>query len=340
MFKNLMFFTILIGISVAAKSATTINGAGATFPEPVYTKWFSEFQKTDDTVTINYQGIGSGGGIRQLTAGTVDFGASDSPMTSDEMKAAKKPVVHIPTVLGAVVVSYNLKLTQPLRLTGELVADIFQGKITQWNDPKITAVNKGLTLPAQAIVVATRSDGSGTTAVFTDYLSKVSPSWSGKSGKTVDWFSGSVAAKGNAGVAGLIKQNEGTIGYIELVYALENKIPFAWIQNKSGQFIEANMETVTNAAKGTVEEMVKNDFKLSITNSATKNAYPISSFTWLLVFESMDQSKGVKIKKLIEWALGDTGQSMAQKLNYAALPKELRTKVLARTHKLTFNAGQ
>lgn len=330
LFSMLLLFTMNVTAAPIA-----INGAGATFPEPVYSKWFSEFQKIDSSVNINYQGIGSGGGIRQLTAGTVDFGASDAPMNADELKAASKPVLHIPTVLGAVVVSYNLKLDKPLKLTGTVVADIFDGKITKWNDPQIVSLNKDLKLPDQAIMVATRSDGSGTTAVFTDYLAKVSPNWVGKAGKTVDWFKGSMAAKGNAGVAGLVKQNLGTIGYIELVYAVENKIPYAWIQNKSGNFIEASMETVSNAAAGSTQEMIKNEFKMSITNATGKKAYPISSFTWLLIYEPMNKEKGQKIIKMIDWALGETGQKMAQQLNYAPLPKELRTKVLARANKLT-----
>ena len=318
----------------AFAAETMINGAGATFPEPIYTKWFTEYRKVDSSVTINYQGIGSGGGIRQLTAGTVDFGASDAPMNEEEVKAAGKPVAHIPTVMGAVVVSYNLKLDKPLKLTGEVVGEIFQGKITKWNDAKIAAKNPGVKLPDQAIIVATRSDGSGTTAVFTDYLAKVNEGWKGKAGKTVDWFKGSVAAKGNAGVAGLIKQNEGTVGYVELVYAVENKLPFALIENKAGQFVEANMKSVSAASAKAVGDMEKNDFKLSITNADGKESYPISSFTWILLYDQSPKDKGQKIVGLLKWALGDAGQKMAADMNYAPLPKELRGKVLARLGKV------
>lgn len=308
-----------------------INGAGATFPEPIYTKWFSEYSKKNSGQSINYQGIGSGGGIRQLIAGTVDFGASDSPMTEDEVKKSAKPVVHIPTVLGAVVVSYNLKLEKPLKLTGKVVGEIFAGKITKWNDAKIAALNAGLKLPDTTIIVATRSDGSGTTAVFTDYLAKVSPEWTGKAGKTVDWFKGSLGAKGNAGVAGFIKQAEGTVGYIELVYALENKLPFALIQNQKGKFIEANLKSVSaSVPKKLIAQIVKSDFKVSMTDSVETEAYPISGLTWLLAFDPMDKAKGKTILDLLIWTQSDEAQKMAENLNFAPLPKELREKVLAR----------
>lgn len=308
-----------------------INGAGATFPEPIYTKWFSEYSKKNAGQSINYQGIGSGGGIRQLIAGTVDFGASDSPMTEDEVKKSAKPVVHIPTVLGAVVVSYNLKLDKPLKLTGPVVGEIFAGKITKWNDAKIAALNTGLKLPDTAIIVATRSDGSGTTAVFTDYLAKVSPEWTGKAGKTVDWFKGSLGAKGNAGVAGFIKQAEGTIGYVELVYAVENKLPFALIQNKKGKFIEANLKSVSaSVPKKLIPQIVKSDFKVSVTDSVEADAYPIAGLTWLLAFDPMEKEKGKTILDLLVWTQSDEAQKMAESLNFAPLPKELREKVLAR----------
>ncbi len=330
---------IMLVISLKAMAAPLlINGAGATFPEPVYSKWFSEYSKVDKDTTINYQGVGSGGGIRQLIAGTVDFGASDAPMTEEELKTAGKVVAHIPTVLGAVVVSYNLKLEKPLKLNGETVAEIFNGKITKWNDAKIAKTNPGVVLPDLAIVVATRSDGSGTTAVFTDYLSKVSKDWTGKAGKTVDWFKGSVAAKGNAGVTGLIKQAEGTVGYIEFVYAVENKLPHAQILNQKGEYVEASTKAISAAAGGkVVADMIKNDFKLSITNSEIKGAYPISSFTWLLVYEGTAKEKGAKIVKMMKWAIGEAGQKMAAEMNYAPLPKELRTKVLDRVSKIKLN---
>lgn len=308
-----------------------INGAGATFPEPIYTKWFSEYSKKNKDIAINYQGIGSGGGIRQLIAGTVDFGASDSPMTEEELKKAGKTILHVPTVLGAVVVSYNLKLDGPLKLSGLVAGEIFNGTIKKWNDEKIAKLNPGLKLPDTAIIVATRSDGSGTTAMFTDYLSKVSPEWKGKAGKTVDWFKGSLGAKGNAGVAGFIKQAEGTVGYIELVYALENKLAFAQIQNKKGKFITADLKSVSAAiTKKMVPEIVKNDFKISLTDSAENDAYPISGLTWILAADPMDKAKGKSIQDMLTWVMGDEAQKMAETLHFAPVPKELRDKVLAK----------
>lgn len=328
---------VLLLASTLVSAETLINGAGATFPEPIYTKWFSEFQKIEKDVVVNYQGIGSGGGIKQLTAGTVDFGASDAPMTAEEVKAAPQAVLHLPMVLGAVVVSYNLKLEKPLKLTGPVVADMFSGKITKWNDRAIAQLNPGVVLPDKSIVVATRSDGSGTTAVFTDYLAKVSPDWQGKAGKTVNWFKGSVGGKGNAGVAGLIKQAEGAVGYIELVYALENKIPFASIQNKSGEFVEANLKSVSAAAAALNKEVEKNDLKYSITDAPGKTSYPISTFTWMLVYEKMNKAKGEKLIRFFKWALDDKGQKIATDLNYAPVPKELRSKILAKLNTIQLN---
>lgn len=332
--QNLMNILILAAafmVSSRALGSNMINGAGATFPEPIYTKWFSEYSKKNPDVTINYQGIGSGGGIRQLIAGTVDFGASDSPMTEEELKKAAKTVVHVPTVLGAVVVSYNLKLDKPLKLNGPVVADIFSGKIKKWSDPAIAALNPGLKIPDTTIIVATRSDGSGTTAVFTDYLSKVSADWKGKAGKTVDWFKGSLGAKGNAGVAGFIKQAEGTVGYIELVYALENKLAFAHIQNKKGKFVEANLKSVSaSIPKKLVPDIAKNDFKASITDSDQAEAYPISGLTWILAFDPMDKAKGKPVQDMLTWTMGEEAQKMAESLHFAPVPKELREKVLAR----------
>ena len=330
---------IALVMSVRAMAAPVlINGAGSTFVEPIYTKWFSEYQKVDSNLTVNYQGIGSGGGIRQLIAGTVDFGASDAPMTNDEEKSANKTVFHIPMVLGAVVVSYNLKLDKTLKLTGPVVADIFSGKITKWNDAKIKELNSGLALPDTAIVVATRSDGSGTTAVFSDYLSKVSPDWKGKAGKTVDWFKGSLGGKGNAGVAGLVKQAEGAIGYVELVYAVENKLPFADIKNKKGEFVTASMKSVTSAVSTkAVEEMSKNNFKISITDSEAKGAYSISSFSWMLIFDNMPKEKGEKLLKLVKWVMTDKAQALAADINFAPLPPELRKRILATVDKVKTN---
>lgn len=335
--KMTALFCLLMSLNTFAAN-TLINGAGATFPEPIYTKWFAEFKKTEPETSINYQGIGSGGGIKQLIAGTVDFAATDAPMKAEEVKSLKTPALHVPTVIGAVVVTYNLKLDKPLKLTGETIADIFSGKIKKWNDEKIAKLNPGVNLPKSAVVVATRADGSGTTAVFSDYLSKVSPDWKDKAGKTVDWFSGSVAAKGNAGVAGLVQQAEGAIGYVELVYALQNKLAFAQIQNKSGEFVEANAKSVSAAAGGKVaKDMIKNDFKLSITNSDMKGAYPISSFTWLLISETMPKDKGTKIVKMLNWALSKPGQDMAADLNFAPLPKELSDAVLVKVKGIKLN---
>ncbi len=333
--KKYLLLATCVLFSTWSSAAQLINGAGATFPEPIYIKWFSELKKVDPATSINYQGIGSGGGIKQLTAGTVDFGATDIPMTTQESASLKSPVIHIPTVLGAVVVSYNLKLDKPLKLTPDVVADIFSGKITKWNDERITKINTDQILPNKNIIVATRADGSGTTAVFSDYLSKVSPDWKNKAGKTVDWFRGSIAAKGNAGVTGLIRQSDGAVGYVELVYALQNKLAFAHIQNKSGQYIEANTKSVSAAATGKVaQDMIKNDFKMSITDSDVKTAYPISSFTWILVGESLPKSKGEKIVKMLEWSLGKTGQSMAEEMHFSPLPTELQKAVLARVKKI------
>ncbi len=328
---KLIFFTLVfLGTPLFSYAGNQlINGAGATFPEPIYNKWFLEFKKINPETSINYQGIGSGGGIKQLINGTVDFAATDLPMNADETKALKNPVIHIPTIIGAVVVSHNLKIEKPLILNGETVANIFSGKITKWNDEKIAKLNPGLKLPGTAIVVATRSDGSGTTAVFTDYLSKVSSDWKGKAAKTVDWLKGSVAAKGNAGVAGLIQQGEGTIGYIELVYALQNKISFAQIINKKGKAITANSASVTAAASGqTSKEIIKNNLQLSITDSESKEAYPISSMTWLLIPETLPKDKGDAIVKMLNWSMSKTGQDMATQLNYAALPKEINDEVI------------
>jgi phosphate transport system substrate-binding protein len=338
MTKIILGFIVAL-ISISGFSASSlINGAGATFPEPIYTKWFSEFKKADSQVSINYQALGSGGGIKQLIAGTVDFAATDIPMTTEESKSLKQPVLHIPTVLGAVVVSYNLKLDKPLKLTGEVIADLFSGQIKNWSDEKIKKLNPGVKLPDLAIVVATRADSSGTTAVFTDYLSKASASWKGKAGKTVDWFKGSIAAKGNAGVAGLIKQGEGAVGYIELVFALQNKMSFAHIQNKSGEYIEASNKSVSLAASGKVaSEMIKNDFKMSITQSEIKGAYPISSFTWLLIPETLPKEKGTKIVNMLNWSLGEKGQAIAEQMNFSPLPKALRDAVLSKIKSIKLN---
>lgn len=326
MIRSLMISTTLLISTVGL--AASINGSGSTFAEPIYTKWFSDYQKINKSSQFNYQGVGSGAGIKQLVQGTVDFAGSDDPIKAeDEAKAAAK-VLHVPIAMGAVVVSYNAPIQGTLKLNGPTIADIFNGKITKWNDAQIAKLNPKTNLPDMPIVVATRSDGSGTTAVFSEYLSKVSPDWVGKNGKTVNWFSGSLGAKGNAGVAGLIKQNPGTIGYVELVYALENKLPYAVIQNKKGEFVEATNKSVSTAAEGVKKDAVEKNFKISITDSAQKGAYPISSFTWMLIFEKMPKEKGAEIVKFAKWAMGDEAQKTVSNINYSPVPKEIRTEAL------------
>lgn len=326
-----MLQSLLVSIfllSATSFAAPTINGSGSTFAEPLYTKWISEFQKKNPKTQLNYQGVGSGAGMKQLIEGTVDFAGSDDPMKAEDAAKAKESVLHIPIALGAVVVSYNVPLTGTLRLSGTVIADIFGGKITKWNDPQIAILNPKINLPDMPIVVATRSDGSGTTAVFSEYLAKVSPEWVGKNGKTVKWFSGSLGAKGNAGVAGLIKQNPGTIGYIELVYAQENQLAFALIQNKKGDFIEANSGTVSASAEGVKKDAIANSFKISITDSAHKKAYPISAFTWMLIFEKMPKEKGAEIINFAKWAMSEEAQKTASQINYSPVTKEIRIEVL------------
>lgn len=315
-------------------AAVSINGSGSTFAEPVYTKWFSDYQKKHANAQFNYQGVGSGAGMKQLLEGTVDFAGSDDPMKEEDAAKAKEPVLHIPVAMGAIVASYNAPIKGQLKLTGPVLAKIFDGRITKWNDPELAKLNPKASLPDLAIVIATRSDSSGSTAVFTEYLSKVSPEWTGKNGKTVKWFTGSLGAKGNAGVAGLIKQNVGTIGYVELVYAKENNLPFALIENKKGEFIEASNKSVSMAAEGIKKEAIEKNFKISLTDSAQKGAYPISSFTWMLVFEKMPKDKGAEIVNFAKWALGDDAQKTAGSINYSPVPKEIRAEALKAVEKI------
>lgn len=325
---------LVAAMSSTASANTLVNGAGSTFAEPVYTKWFNEYQKTEKEAQFNYQGIGSGAGIKQLIAGTVDFAGTDVPMNSEESTQAKNPVLHIPIAMGAVVVIYNIELKQALKLNGTVLADIFGGKITKWNDAKIQELNKGVALPDLAIAVSTRSDGSGTTAVFSEYLAAVSPEWVGKNGKTVNWFKGSLGGKGNAGVAGLVKQTPGAIGYVELVYALENKLAFADVQNKAGKFVTASAKTVSNAAAGVTKEALEKEFKVSLIDAKGKEAYPISAFTWMLVYDKMGKEKGTAVKKFATWAMGEKAQTIASEINYAPVPKDLRTAVLKKIEKI------
>lgn len=317
---------VLVLLAGPAAAQTTLNGAGATFPYPIYSKWFSDYHKLHPEVEINYQSIGSGGGIRQVTTGTVDFGASDGPMSDEQMAASKIKIQHIPTVMGAVVPAYNIPgVTQELKFTPEVLANIFLGKITTWNDNAIQALNKDVKLPAQNIVVVHRSDGSGTTYVFTDYLSKVSSEWKSSVGKgtSVKWPLG-IGGKGNEGVAGTIRSIDGSIGYVELIYALQNKITFGSVKNAAGEFLKANLENTSAAAEGV---KIPDDYRVSITNSPNKTAYPISTFTWLLIpVKAADPNKGKILTDFLNWMISD-GEGQVSQLDYAPLPQALQQRV-------------
>jgi phosphate transport system substrate-binding protein len=309
------------GASLAAQSVQ-INGAGATFPDPIYQKWFSEYNKLHPDVRINYQAVGSGAGIRQLTTQTVFFGASDGPMSQDQLLAAPGKVLHFPTVLGGVVPVYNIPgMSAELKFSGPVLANIFLGTVTKWNDPAITALNPGVQLPGTDITIAHRSDGSGTTYIFTDYLAKVSPEWKKRVGvnASVNWPVG-VGGKGSDGVTGLVKQTPGAIGYVELTYALTNKMSYGSVQNAAGKFVRASTDTVTAAADAAAKSMPA-DFRVSITNPPGDTAYPIASFTWLLFYESpKDKNQGKMMADFLKWAITD-GQKFAPDLGYAPLPK-------------------
>lgn len=322
-----MLGLVLLAAPAARGVGEMITGAGATFPYPLYSKWFSDYHAVHPELQFNYQSIGSGGGIRQLLDKTVDFGASDAPMTDEQLAKSAVPILHIPTVLGAVVVTFNLPgLKSDLHLTPSLVADIFLGKISKWNDPALAKANPKATLPATDIVVVHRSDGSGTTAIFSDYLTKVSEEWKTKvgSGTALKWPTG-LGGKGNEGVSGLLKQTEGSIGYIELIYAETNKLAMAKIQNAAGQFVTATTASVTAAAQGALKAMPA-DFRVSITNAPGKSAYPISGFTYLLVYQRQDRVKGQKVVDFLKWAVGP-GQTKIAPLTYAPLPKDLVSQV-------------
>jgi len=318
---------LCVALALPALGQTTLNGAGATFPYPMYSKWFSEYHKAHPDIQFNYQSIGSGGGIRQVLAQTVDFGASDGPMTDEQLSQAKTKILHIPTVLGAVVPAYNVPgVTGELKFTPEALAGIFLGKITSWNDPAIAKANPGVNLPNQTIIVIHRSDGSGTTYIFTDYLSKVSSEWQNGPGKgtSVKWPVG-LGGKGNEGVAGMIRQMQGGIGYIELIYAVQNKITYGSVKNAAGSFVNATLESVTAAAASA--KNMPPDFRVSITNAPGKDAYPISSFTWLLIPEkSKEASKGKILADFLTWMVDD-GQKMTSELAYAPLPESVASKV-------------
>jgi phosphate transport system substrate-binding protein len=325
--RKLLAFALLAMLSTAPAWAQNINAAGATFPYPIYSKWFDEYHKLHPNVQINYQSIGSGGGIRQLLDKTVDFGASDGPMTDEQLQQAGFKVLHFPTVLGAAVPSYNIPgVTGELKFTPEAIAGIFLGKVTKWNDPAIAGANPGVKLPADDIVVIHRSDGSGTTYIWTDYLSKVSSEWQSKVGKntSVNWPVG-LGGKGNEGVAGLLKQTPDSIGYVELIYAIQNSLPYGTVKNSSGEFIKASLAGVSAAAAGAAKSMPE-DFRVSITNPPGKEAYPISSFTWLLIpAQIQDPAKKTAIKDFLTWML-TSGQQFCEPLAYAKLPKEVVAK--------------
>jgi phosphate transport system substrate-binding protein len=325
--RKIVLLLVCVLLALPVVGQTTLNGAGATFPYPIYSKWFSEYHKVHSDVEINYQSIGSGGGIRQVTSGTVDFGASDMPMTDKQLQEAKKTILNIPTVLGADVPAYNIPgVTAELKFTPESLAGIFLGKISKWNDQAISAANPGVNLPDKDIIVVHRSDGSGTSFIWTDYLSKVSPEWKSQVGAdtSVKWPVG-MGGKGNEGVAGFVRQLPGSIGYVELIYAVQNKITYGSVRNSAGNFVKASLEGVTAAAASAPK--MPADFRVSITNAPGKDAYPISSFTWLLIpAQSKDGARGKILADFLNWMVTD-GQKMTSALSYAPLPDNVVAKV-------------
>jgi len=323
--KTLLAVSLLFALALTAGAQSNpvlLNAAGATFPYPIYSKWFDVYHTQKSGVQINYQSIGSGGGIRQLLAGTVDFGASDGPMSDDQLAQAKFKILHFPTVLGADVPTYNIPgVSGELNFTQKALAGIYLGTITKWNDPEIAKTNAGVSLPNSDIVVVHRSDGSGTTYIWTDFLCKASDDWKNKVGKgtSVNWPVG-LGGKGNEGVAGLVKQTPGSIGYVELIYAIQNSMPYGKVQNAAGKFVKADLAGVTAAASGAAKEMPE-DFRVSITNAPGATAYPVSSFTWLLIpAQIQDAAKREAIKNFLKWMLKD-GQGYNEGLAYARLPK-------------------
>lgn len=336
--QPLFALATLLAAAVPAAAQVQLNGAGATFPNIIYSDWMLTYNQSHPDVKLNYQSIGSGGGIRQFSDGTVDFGATDAPMSDSAITAIGGNVLHIPTVMGAVVVAYNLPgLSQPVKFTPDVLADIFLGKVTKWNDARLTSINAGLTLPETDIVVVHRADGSGTSFVFTDYLSKVSAEWQQKVGKgtSVNWPVG-LGGRGNEGVTATVSQTPGAIGYVELAYAQKNNIPFGTLRNSSGNWVAPSLEAVTAAAAGAMKDMGANtDFRVSITNSAGAQAYPISSFTWLLLHKTYaDAAKARALVQFVAWAEGE-GQGKAAPLGYAPLPKDLHPWIQARLKSIT-----
>jgi phosphate transport system substrate-binding protein len=329
----LLVVALTAALSLYSQGALLINGAGATFPYPIYSKWFDEYHKAHGNAQINYQSVGSGAGIKQVTEGTVDFGASDGPMNDEQIKAFQdkhgSPILHFPTVLGAVVPTYNIPgVSATLNFTPDALAGIFLGHVTKWNDPLIAGANKGVNLPAKDIVVIHRSEGSGTTYIWTDYLSKVSDDWKNKVGKgtSINWPVG-LGGKGSEGLTGLVKQTPNSFGYVELTYAAQNNIPYGTVKNSAGTFVKADLASVSAAAAGSAKEL-PDDFRVSITNGPGKNAYPISSFTWLLIpAKFSDAGKRDAIKDFVKWAITD-GQGLVEPLSYAKLPKEVVAKEL------------
>ena len=332
MLKSLSFLTLIaagFGLPGAPAHAVDLTGAGATFPNPIYSKWFAEYKKVDPSVSFNYQPIGSGGGQKQIIEGTVDFGASDGPMSNESLAKASVKILHIPTVAGAVAITYNLPGVDTLKLDGPTLANIYLGKITKWNDPAIAGLNGVTKLPAADIAVAHRADGSGTTFIFTDYLGAVSPDWKAKVGKpntTVNWPAG-LGGKGNDGVAGLVKQTPGAIGYVELIYASQNKLQTAELKNADGAYVKPTLEGITAAV---ATATIPDDFRFSMVNAPGHDSYPIAGVTWLLVYEQQkDAAKGKALVGFLKWALTE-GEKEAKALDYAPLPDEVQKRVLAR----------
>lgn len=334
LFLSCFFLAQTLLISNSNATSQLINGAGASFPYPLYSMWFKTYNAKKPDVKINYQSIGSGGGIRQVLTGTVDFGASDAPMKDSELAESKFKIHHIPTVLGAVALTYNIPgFKEELKLTPELLVEIYSGQIKKWNDPKILVENPTLKDAKNYIIPIRRADGSGTTAVFTEYLSKVSEAWKKRygEGKAIKW-AGGLGGKGNEGVTGLVKQNPGAIGYVEVTYAHTSKTPTAWIKNKSGQYVKPGLDEISFAAQGI---KIPDDFRVSITNSENPKAYPISAFTYLLVPESMTQAKGLIFNDFLKWSMQE-GQALAPNLKYAKLPQDLVNRIQKKIDSLVY----